>query len=250
VVFNDQLYVFWKGNAATGYNIWYTKTDGSGSWTSCVNLGADYGFNTGQAPTAIDFNGRLWLGWVDETPVANGRFYIWVASSPDGTDWTNASQVYIDATAVSDQGFAISPYDVTLATFDNTLWVFFSSVPSDNRNWYAPIKPIPGKAGPSPAKMIPNWGISSPCAVTSSRGRQFVFATSSAGDIWYTVRYPGKPDTWDLPINLKTSPANAISKAKPTATVIPGYPGGEPWRVWLIERGFNTNYLWESTFPY
>ena len=55
---------------------------------------------------------------------------------------------------------------------------------------------------------------------------------------------------YTLPIKLKTSPANAISKAKPTATVIPGYPGGEPWRVWLLECGFASNYLWESTYPY
>jgi hypothetical protein len=245
------LYIFWKGNAATGYNIWYTKTDGYGYWpASCVSLGEGFGFNTGQAPSAIELNGRLWLAWVDETPIVTGRYYIWVASSPDGLYWTNASQVYIDTASISNQDFAISPYNVTLGVFDDTLWVFFNSATSENRTWYTTIKPIPGSYGRSIAKLLPNWGIGEPCCVTSSRTAQFVFSRGSNNDLWFTVRYPGKPDVWNLPINIYQTAAKAVSRSTPTAAIDPGYPGGAAPRVWLLGRGGGNDYLWEYTYPF
>lgn len=230
------------------------QTNGDGVWPSeGINLGVTYGFKTSHAPAAIEFNGRLWLAWVDIAPVGPfdpGRHYIWLSSTDNGVDWTPANRIHIERCPVSDQGFAISPCDVTLATFDDKLWVFFSSAVGENQIWYAPIKRVPGKPGAVFAKVIPGLTVGESCAVTSGRGRQFVFGQAPSNEIWMTVRSPGKPDTWESATNLQQTPSSAVSKCKPTATVVPGSPGNAPWRVWLVERGVGTTKIWESAYQY
>jgi hypothetical protein len=86
--------------------------------------------------------------------------------------------------------------------------------------------------------------------VTSSRTAQFVFSRGSNNDLWFTVRYPGKPDVWDLPINIRPTAAQAVSRSTPTVAIDPGYPGGAAPRVWLLGRGGGNDYLWEYTYPF
>jgi hypothetical protein len=260
--FNNQLYVFWTVKGLNN-TIWYTKSDsGESGWSTPVSV-QDIS-SPDQVPSAIEYNGRLWLAWTNPASVADATPCFWLTSTRNGAEWDAPQKIYETQNANNmpfsfEHGISGELTNITLGTFDNQLWVFCRwAQPAGNAEniyhlSYAAIKPNP--AVDCTVTLDPlreAWEFSDGrCSVTSARGRQFLVAWNPATwEVWSMDRDSGTNKNWKVPVNLAKTPAEAVTTVPPCATVLPGIPGDTPFRVWYLERGAQSNQIWEASLGY
>jgi hypothetical protein len=238
--FNNRLYVAWKSEGPnTG--IWYQATDGAGNWRfpGPVYIGRNYA--TSSSPALQAFQGRLYLAWLSESQNADKTWDIWIASTADGATWTiPARQVVNEA-----NNYARSPYPPAFSVLNDTLYIFWGSGPTSGDSvYYAPVRL--GQLTTFTAVAGGSWKTNIGNALTYRIGQQWIFTTGLDNGIWVATG-PG----WAEYANLRNSPATAVSSARASAAIVPGYPGklAKPWRIFLVwKNSGSSDTLWESSY--
>jgi hypothetical protein len=234
--FKGRLYVAWKSEGPnTG--IWYQRTDGAGNWNpGPILIGAS--FKTSSAPVLQEYNGKLYLAWLDQFAGADHTYFIWFSTTDDGVHWTSPTRQTVDSSG----NFARSPYFPDFSILNGALYIFWGSGPTHgDQVYYAPVHL--GSTVTHLAVHGGSWKTKIGNAVVFRVGQQYIFTTGLDLGIWVATG-PG----WADYTNLKTSAATALSSHSPSAAIVPGIPGGTPWRIFLVWKNQgSSNTLWESS---
>jgi hypothetical protein len=223
-------------------NFGYVTADGTGTYSARTDLAAAK-FWTLQAPSGVEFKGRLWLAWINpnETTEGSGRYYVFVASTGDGKMWTEAAPLLVEGSDAGVDGYAASTDKVALAVHENALWVLYTGAEDGPKTYRTRLNPFgSGDTGKLYTRYIPSWEYSHASAVAMNPKYLYVFCHvtkegTEKGAVYLTdVTEDGY---FNNPINLGNK-VEAFTNKTPTAMVVPGFPrAGFPWRVWLHCKG-------------
>ena len=132
-VFNDQLYMAWKG-VQGDQSIWWTSTSDGQHWASQNQIALGFGYDTSVGPSLAVLNSTLYMAWKG----VDGDEGIYWAASSDGQDWGAQLQVCGVGTSV---GPCLAAYNSTLYMAwkgvegdDGIYWTFFGFNPGLQQN--------------------------------------------------------------------------------------------------------------------
>lgn len=234
--FKGRLYIAWKAEGPN-HGIWYQRTDGAGNWNPApIYIGAS--FQTSSSPVLQAFDNKLYLAWLAQSPNADQTYDIWFSTTADGVHWTPPVRQKVN----ENNNYARSPYFPDFSIVNGTLYLFWGSGPTrGDQVYYAPVHL--GSIVTLSAVHGGSWRTKIGNALVYRIGEQWIFTTGLDGGIWLATGAG-----WATYCNLKTSAATAVSSHSPSAAIVPGIPGGAPWRIFLVWKNQGTsNTLWESS---
>jgi hypothetical protein len=249
------LYIFNVEKGGTG-NLGYVTTDGTGTYSARTYL-ADFKIWSLLAPSAIEFDGRLWLAFINptETKQGSGRYYVFFTSTGDGKTWTTVNGLQVEGSDAGVDGWAASTDKVAFGISQNALWIVYTGTESGPKTYWCRLNPFgsdnPGKLF---VQYFPKWDFSHANAVAMSPKQMYLFCHVKKQGTWTGAVYLTEITEEGLvnePVNLGNK-VEAFTNKTPSATVVPGFPG-VPWRVWLHCKG-NTldsgddKYVYEHSF--
>ncbi len=128
-VFNDQLYMVWKGVQGDQSMWWTTYTDQNGWGPQQPVVGSDGVVpGTSVGPQLAVFNGRLYMAWKG----VQGDQSIWWSSTSDGREWRPQQQVRGSNGVVP--GTSVGP---SLAVYGEQLYMAWKGVQGDPTMWWS-----------------------------------------------------------------------------------------------------------------
>lgn len=251
--FRNKLYIFTKEKGLS--NLGFVTTDGLGTFSPRTNMETANVWSW-RTPSAIEFNGRLWLAisGADEAKPGSGRNYVFVASSPDGKEWTKPTPLSVEGSDAGVDGWAATNDKVTFGIIQNALSVIYTGAESGPRTYSCRLNPFGSDIpGPLRTRYIPSWNFSHANAITWDPKHAYLFCHNKNDGEWKGAVYltdTTEDGVWNKSTNLGEK-VKAFTNKTPAALVVPGLPVDEkfPWRVWLYSKGNGDDkYIYEHSF--
>jgi len=217
----------WMSWRTGNYDIWYSDSPDGINWSEPTQLTTDV--SDDWVPSlSKDSSGAFWITW---SSGKSGNQDIWYTTSQDGENWSNATQLTMDASEDD------CPW--LLQDSNGTYWVvwhsnrqgtydIFYSNSTDGANWSEPVALITDES----TDMYPFM-------LQDSQGRYWIVWTSDRSDMWGDIWYCFSQDghEWSTPHQLTEMTGEDYTPRLMEDS------SGVIWVTWVSDRSGNLD-IW------